>query len=99
MTWSSPMQSGELLCHYLVIPISRGRVAGKGAKASIAMRSRRALDRARDLGGVIQELRTEGRTSLRQIAVGLNEREIAAPRGGIWQMGQAASLLRRIADT
>jgi hypothetical protein len=73
-------------------------VAKKRAKASLATRQQWALDRARDLGGVIEELRSNGYTSLRQIAAGLNERDIGAPRGGIWRVGQVASLLRRIAD-
>jgi len=71
-------------------------VARKGAKASVAVRQQRAIDRARDLGDVIEELRGEGRTSLRQIADGLNEREITAPRGGIWRVGQIASLLKQL---
>ncbi|MGD9879968.1 MAG: recombinase family protein, partial [Reyranella sp.] len=63
-------------------------VAHEGARASIRVRQQRSMDRARDLVVVVEELRTRGFTSLRQIAAGLNEREIAAPRGGIWQVGQ-----------
>ena len=71
-------------------------VARKGARASVAARQQRAMDRARDLSVVVEELRNEGLTSLRQIAAGLNEREIAAPRGGIWQVGQVANLMKRL---
>jgi hypothetical protein len=53
------------------------------------------MRRARDLA-VVEELRQQGRTSLRQIAAGLNEREIAASRGGIWQVGQVAGLMKRL---
>jgi hypothetical protein len=73
-------------------------VAKKGAKASVALRKQRAMDRARDLRDVVEELRSEGDTSFRQIAAGLNEREIGAPRGGVWHVGQVANLLGRIAD-
>jgi DNA invertase Pin-like site-specific DNA recombinase len=71
-------------------------VAKKGAKASVAVRQQQARNRAHDLAATVQELRHEGRTSLRQIAAGLNEREIAAPRGGSWQVGQVASLIKRL---
>jgi DNA invertase Pin-like site-specific DNA recombinase len=71
-------------------------VARRGARASVAARQRVAADRARDLAVVIEELRAEGCASLRQIAAGLNERTITAPRGGAWQVGQVASLLKRV---
>jgi len=71
-------------------------IAKKGAKASVAARQQQAKNRARDLASIVQELRQEGRTSLRKIAAGLNQREIAAPRGGIWQVGQVASLIKRL---
>jgi DNA invertase Pin-like site-specific DNA recombinase len=73
-------------------------VAKKGAKASVAARQQQAMNRARDLAPVVEELRQEGRTSLRQIAAGLNEREISAPRGGIWQVGQVAGLIKRLRE-
>jgi DNA invertase Pin-like site-specific DNA recombinase len=73
-------------------------VAKKGAKASVAARQQQATNRARDLAAIVQELRQEGRTSLRQIAAGLNRREISAPRGGLWQVGQVASLVRRLQE-
>src|SRR5262245_17087950 len=57
-------------------------VAKKGAKASMRARQQRAMDRARDLSVVVEELRQEGCTSLRQIAAGLNDREIAAAASG-----------------
>jgi DNA invertase Pin-like site-specific DNA recombinase len=71
-------------------------VAKKGAKASVRSRQARADERARDLAATVEELRQDGRNSLRQIAAGLNEREITAPRGGEWQVGQVADLLRRM---
>ena len=71
-------------------------VAKKGAKASVRSRQARADERARDLAPTVEELRQDGRNSLRQIAAGLNEREITAPRGGLWQVGQVASLIKRL---
>jgi DNA invertase Pin-like site-specific DNA recombinase len=71
-------------------------VAAQGTQASIAARQKQAADRARDLAVVVEELRAEGRSSLRQIAAGLNDRAITAPRGGAWQVGQVASLLRLV---
>jgi DNA invertase Pin-like site-specific DNA recombinase len=71
-------------------------VAKKGAKASIEVRQQKAMSRARDFAAIVEELRQQGRMSLRQIAAGLNQREIAAPRGGIWQVGQVASLIKRL---
>ena len=57
----------------------------------------RAIGRSRDVGGVIEEKRGKGHTSLRQIAAGLNELEIGAPRGGTWRVVQVANLLKCIA--
>jgi DNA invertase Pin-like site-specific DNA recombinase len=74
-------------------------IADKGAKASLAARQEKAAARARDMVPTIAELRAEGRTSLRQIAAGLNGRGITAPRGGEWQVGQVASLLRLVDAT
>ena len=70
-------------------------VAKNGAKASLAVRRQRAMERAGDLAVVIEELRQQGQTSLRQIAAELNARGITAPRGGIWQAGQVANMLKR----
>lgn len=72
------------------------RVAKAGARASIAARRERAVARARDLAVVVADLRRQGQTSLRELAAGLNEREIAAPRGGQWQAAQVARVLQQI---
>jgi DNA invertase Pin-like site-specific DNA recombinase len=69
-------------------------VAAKGAKASLEARQEKAAARAHDLAGVIAELRAEGRSSLSQIADGLNGRGITAPRGGAWRVGQVHTLLK-----
>ena len=72
------------------------RVAKSGARASVVARQARAAARARDLEGVIADLRRHGQTSLRELAAGLNKREIPAPRGGLWQAAQVARALRQM---
>jgi len=72
------------------------RVAKSGARASAAVRQARAAARARDLEGVIADLHRHGQTSLRELAAGLNEQEIPAPRGGSWQAAQVARALRQM---
>lgn len=72
-------------------------VARAGAQASATSRREAAVRRARDLAVVVERLRQNGQTSLRQIADGLNTREIPAPRGGHWQAAQVARVLLQIA--
>jgi DNA invertase Pin-like site-specific DNA recombinase len=71
-------------------------IAAAGSAASVAARQQRAADRAQDMAAVIENLRNEGRTTLRRIAEGLNIRGIAAPRGGAWHAAAVARLLDRI---
>jgi DNA invertase Pin-like site-specific DNA recombinase len=73
------------------------RVAKAGSKASVVARRGAAAARARDLSVVIADLRRHGQTSLRQLADGLNGREITAPRGGEWQAAQVARVLEQLA--
>ena len=73
-----------------------GSQATKGAQASAAVRSQRAIDRATDLLPVINAIQSEGRMSLRQIAAVLNERSIPTPRdNGIWTAVQVQRILHR----
>ncbi len=67
-------------------------VGDKGRAVSIAVRQREATQRASDLAPIIAELRTQGATSLRQIAEGLNERGITTARGGRWSAVQVQRL-------
>lgn len=58
---------------------------------------RSAADRhAADLLPVIEELRREGRQSLRQLASALNERHFRTPRGGVWHPTSVKNLLKRV---
>ena len=72
------------------------RVAKAGARASVVARQATAAARARDLADKIGELQRGGKATLREIAEGLNAREITAPRGGEWQAGQVARVLQLI---
>jgi DNA invertase Pin-like site-specific DNA recombinase len=53
-------------------------------KASVAVRSAQAAQRAADLAPVIAELRSAGCVSLAQIATGLNAKGISTARGAEW---------------
>jgi hypothetical protein len=63
--------------------------AGSAATAAIASA------RAADLAPVIAELQAAGATSLRAIAMGLNERGIPTARGGAWNATQVMRVLAR----
>jgi DNA invertase Pin-like site-specific DNA recombinase len=67
--------------------------AEKGNKASAAVRSAKAEKRASDLLPVIEQIRKDGATSLRQIAGQLNELSIPAARGGEWSAVQVQRIL------
>lgn len=74
------------------------RVNDDDRARSIQTRQAQADDRARSIADDVAELRTEGRTSLRQIADGLNARGIETPRGGSWQPNSVRRLLHRLDD-
>ena len=48
-----------------------------------------------EIAPVVADLRAHGAVSLRQIAAGLNERGIPAPRGGEWNAAQVRRLAIR----
>ena len=60
-----------------------------------AARTAKADRRASDLAATIQTIGSEGATSLGDFAAGLNERGIAAPRGGDWRPAQVRRVLLR----
>jgi DNA invertase Pin-like site-specific DNA recombinase len=68
-------------------------VAEKGRLAGLEARRKVAQQRAADIAPIITDLRAHGATSLRQIAIGLNDREIPAPRGGRWTAAQVARVV------
>jgi DNA invertase Pin-like site-specific DNA recombinase len=67
--------------------------AAKGNQASAVIRSAKAEKRASDLLPVIEQVRKDGATSLRQIASKLNELSIPAARGGEWSAVQVQRIL------
>jgi DNA invertase Pin-like site-specific DNA recombinase len=71
----------------------KNRAAGT-ARSAVVNRVK-AQDQARDLAGILAELRAGGATSLRQIATGLNDRRIPTTRGGAWSATQVSRLLAR----
>jgi uncharacterized membrane-anchored protein len=70
------------------------RIAQKGNAASTTVR--RAVDAKRneDLVPVIADIRNAGLTKPQQIANGLNELGISAPRGGAWSAVQCVGFLQ-----
>jgi hypothetical protein len=70
--------------------------ARKAAQISAAKRTAAASSRVADLAPILAEVRAEGRSSLRQIAAGLNARNIRTARGGEWSAVQVARVLARV---
>lgn len=71
----------------------------KGTRASAEVRGARADRRARDLRGPIDEIRAQGASSLREIAVGLDRRGIPTARGSTWTASAVRRVLRRLEGT
>jgi DNA invertase Pin-like site-specific DNA recombinase len=69
------------------------RLTAKARAAGRAVVKERARSRAMDLAPTIQELRAGGCEPLRAIAAGLEERGIAAARGGKWSAVHVSRLL------
>ncbi|MFH6781148.1 MULTISPECIES: recombinase family protein [Methylobacterium] len=64
------------------------------AKGGAAMKAK-ADSRAFDLMEIIEEIRSSGATSLREIAGALNARDIPTARGGTWSAVQVSRVLAR----
>jgi hypothetical protein len=68
-----------------------------GGGISSGLGNKRAADvRAESLGPTIRKLRKAGFVSIKAIAGELNERGIAAPRGGKWHLTTVTRLLQRL---
>jgi len=85
--------------------VARGVVLGRpenlsrqniGSARGNAAKRRKADARANDLVPVIEELRAEGHTSLRQLAAGLTGRGIRTPQGREWTPTAVKNLLARV---
>jgi DNA invertase Pin-like site-specific DNA recombinase len=72
--------------------VSPERFAEIGSAAR-RLKTEKACRRAADLLPVIRSIQAAGASSLRDIAVGLNERNITAPRGGEWSAVQVQRVL------
>jgi DNA invertase Pin-like site-specific DNA recombinase len=70
-------------------------IAIAGRAASIEARTLTATKRAEDLLPLMNDIRAEGATTLRQIADVLNERGIQTARGGAWSAVQVQRVLAR----
>jgi DNA invertase Pin-like site-specific DNA recombinase len=72
----------------------RGKQVGN--KQAVAAVRANAEDRAANLRSIVDDLRSQGITSVRTIAAQLNERGILTPRGGSWHPTSAARLQSRL---
>jgi DNA invertase Pin-like site-specific DNA recombinase len=69
-----------------------------GNRAAIKVIKERAVERAENLRGVLDEIRAQGITSLAAITAALNERGILTARGGRWHPTSTARLITRLAQ-
>lgn len=67
-----------------------------GSERGNVAKAEKAARRAADLALVIRELRTGGAASLRDLAAGLNQRDIPAARGGRWSAVQVSRVLTQM---
>ena len=74
----------------------RGKQVGN--KQAVATVKANAHQRAANLRAIVDDLRSQGITSVRAIAAELNARGILTPRGGAWHPTSAARLLARLAN-
>jgi hypothetical protein len=67
-----------------------------GNKQAVAAVKANAERRAQNVRAIVDDLRTQGFSSVRAIAAQLNELGILTPRGGAWHPTSAARLLFRL---
>jgi short subunit dehydrogenase-like uncharacterized protein len=72
----------------------RGKQVGNNQ--AVAVVKANAEQRAAHLRTIVNDLQSQGITSVRAIAFQLNERGILTPRGGAWHPTSAARLLSRL---
>jgi DNA invertase Pin-like site-specific DNA recombinase len=72
----------------------RGRQVGN--QQAVAAVKTKAEQHAANLRAIVDDLRSQGFTTVRTIAAELNERGILTPRGGVWHPTSAARLLSRL---
>ena len=72
------------------------RRAGKGNTAAVASVVGKATAHAETLRPVIDQLRTDGISSLPKLAAALNEQGMLTPRGGRWHASSVRNLIARL---
>jgi DNA invertase Pin-like site-specific DNA recombinase len=72
----------------------RGKQVGNAD--AVAKLKADAIQRALDLAGIVNTLRSKGVTSVRSLADALNEQGIRAPRGDTWHPTAVSRLLKRL---
>lgn len=68
----------------------------KGRKAARAVQGANAIQRAADRAAHVAKLRAAGLQTPSELARGLNDAGVPAPRGGAWSCGQVQRLLVRL---
>lgn len=68
----------------------------KGRVLSARVRTSKSIEKAQDLGPIIENLRSTGASSLRQIAAGLNERGYTTSKGSRWEAKAVHRVLARL---
>ncbi|TXC68366.1 recombinase family protein [Sphingorhabdus soli] len=91
--WGQPYKVARLGNPNGAAPLRR---AGKGNAAAIAAKAAAVDAKCVELAGEVASLRKAGAVSLRDLAGGLNERRIEAPRGGNWHPSGVKRLLFRL---
>jgi hypothetical protein len=86
---------GTTELHRTYCLVSLARQSGGSRERFAAVRAN-AEDRAANLRAIVDDLRSQGFTSVRAIAAQLNERGILTARGGSWHPTSAARLLSRL---
>jgi DNA invertase Pin-like site-specific DNA recombinase len=86
---------GTVLGGLRMSPERWDRVSRKGRRAGTQARSEMASKWAADVLPIIDDIRQSGAVSLREIAAGLNERDIQTRRGGEWSAVQVMRVLQR----
>ena len=72
----------------------RGKQVGN--KEAVAAIKLKAQEHATNLRSILEEIRSQGVTSIRKMAEELNRRGVLAPRGGEWQPTTVVRLLARL---
>jgi len=70
----------------------------KGNREAVAAIKARAAQRATNLRGIVEDLRSQGISSVRRLAAELNSRGILTPRGGSWHPTSVARLQTRMSS-